>query len=462
MGGKHKRKTNSPLMRDGGKTPRTEEDGDREDICSQDDGGDVIADLKAFIRDENARNGRALAEQIRKCNEERMTALENSLSFALTTSETLAKRLSEVEQRAQKTESDLLFCARRLAAAEEQLDEMRQREYHDWLVFSGPAIARAANAGRGQEVAKRIHELVYNYMGHGMDMSQVKEVRRDERQIQIRFNVVSEGSDRFFLVRNKTKLQGSGLYIRERLTPARQRIFNETLQLKRNRQLNTVFTRDGTVFVVVDQRDRPRPVRSEAAVERLVKYLSERAAEQHQTEPPARPSQQRQPDGTGATSMTAQNGPPEQLGGAGAPGRTDSARGSVERRRTESPRAESPRDGGSGAEREQHQPMDHSEEPREESAEVDQHHESPASARLTSLGAAGAVSGGRRAAGGGGGGAELDSTVRRPESESTVQRPVRQRGTGTAQVTGPRHRFGGDIRSFVRGAHPKCDEKVDR
>ena len=459
MGGKAKRKTNSPLMRDGGKTPRTE-DGDREDTCSQDDGGDVIADLKAFIRNENARNGKTLAEEIRKYNEERMTALESSLSFALTTNETLAKRLSEVEQRAHKTENDLIFCARRLTAAEEQLDEMRQKEYHDWLVFSGPAIARAANAGRGQEVAKRIHELIYNYMGYNMDMSQVKEVRRDERQIQIRFNAVSEGSDRFFLVRNKTKLRGSGLFIRERLTPSRQRIFNETLQLKRNRQLNTVFTRDGTVFVVVDQRDRPRPVRSEAAVERLVRYLSERAAEQHQTEPPVRLTQHQQQTGeTGATSMTAQSRrpAPEQLGGAGAPGQTDSVPGSVEWRRTESPRAESPRDGGSDAEREQHQPMDHSEEPREESAEVDQHHGSPASARLTSLGADGADSGGRRADGGGGAGAEAESTVRRPESESTVQRPVRQRRTGTAQITGPRHRFGGDIRSFVRGPHTKSD-----
>ena len=127
----------------------------------------------------------------------------------------------------------------------------------------------------------------------------------------------------------------------------------------------------------------------------------------------------------------------------------------MERRRTESPRAGSPRDGGSGAEQEQHQPMDHSGEPREESAEVDQDHGSPASARLISLGAAGADSGGRRAAGGGGGGAESESTVRR--LESTVQHPVRQRRTGTAQVTGPRHRFGGDIRNFVRGPHPKCD-----
>ena len=55
----------------------------------------------------------------------------------------------------------------------------------------------------------------------------------------------------------------------------RQKIVNELMQFKMAHQVNSVFTRDGTVFVVVGQRDRPQPVRSEAAVERIVQLLLE-------------------------------------------------------------------------------------------------------------------------------------------------------------------------------------------
>ena len=58
-------------------------------------------------------------------------------------------------------------------------------------------------------------------MGYEMDPAQLREVYRDERQIRVRFSDVGSGSDRYHLVRNKTKLRGTGLYTRERLTPFR-------------------------------------------------------------------------------------------------------------------------------------------------------------------------------------------------------------------------------------------------
>ena len=103
--GRQKRKTNSPLLKDAGKNPRTAEQdstegGENEERCSQEDDA-VISDLKAFIREENKRNSKSLAEEMRRYNDERVAALENSLSFALATNETIAKRLSEVEERIQ-------------------------------------------------------------------------------------------------------------------------------------------------------------------------------------------------------------------------------------------------------------------------------------------------------------------------------------------------------------------------
>ena len=282
--GKQKRKTSSPLQRDEGKNPRIVEEHDEGDEETSREGPsgktDVIGDLKDFIRAENARNNTLLSEEIRRHNEERMKALEASLSFALATNETLAKRLSEVEQRARQTEMDFYQCLKRLMSVEEQLDVAQQRELHDWLIFSGPAVPRSARYGRGENTGSLLQDMLKRLMGYELDLRQVAEVRREERQIQVRFNTVAVDSDRYFLVRNKTRLRGTGLYIRERLTPYRQKILNDLMQMKRNGQLSAVFTKDGTVFAATNQRDRPRPVRSEVALERLIRQLAERSGGQ--------------------------------------------------------------------------------------------------------------------------------------------------------------------------------------
>ena len=164
----------------------------------------MISDLEEFIRTENVRNSKSLADEIRRCNDERMSALEASLSFALTTNETLAKRLSEVEHRTQQTERDFCRCAERLVTVEEQLDQMQQRELHGWLIFSRPAIPRAPRSGRAEDSAHQLQDLIRNHMQYDMDMRQVGELQREERLIRVRFNTVAAGSDRHLLVRNKT------------------------------------------------------------------------------------------------------------------------------------------------------------------------------------------------------------------------------------------------------------------
>ena len=132
--GKSKRKTASPLQKDGGKIQRMEGDNavasDMEDDSRSQgaEKGDLMADLKEFISRENSRNSRALMEDLRRFYDERMAAIENSLSFALTTAETMAKRLSEVEQRAQQVESDFHLCIKRMAEMEQELDEVQQKE----------------------------------------------------------------------------------------------------------------------------------------------------------------------------------------------------------------------------------------------------------------------------------------------------------------------------------------------
>ena len=335
--GRSKRKTNSPLHKDGGKNPRTADAEDGGGSQAGQDGDsdlDVIADLKEFIRTENARNNRSLAEELRRHNEERMTALESSLSFALATNETLAKRLVEVEQQAQQAERHYRHHAERLATVEDQLDQLQQRELQGWLVFSGPAIPRAPRSGRGEDAAQQLQELIRSLMNYDLDMRQIGELQRDERQIRVHFTTVAAGSDKFFLVRNKTRLKGTGLYIRERLTPFRQWLFNELLKLKRGSHINTVFTREGTVFVVTSQQDRPRPVRSEAALERLRRHLTERPANQR-NEMPVRQSQRASPGATEATPVVGGGSSPD-IEGAAVASLGDSASRPVALRRSSS------------------------------------------------------------------------------------------------------------------------------
>ena len=202
--------------------------------------------------------------------------MENSLGFALAANETLAKRLTEVEARVQQAEKDFRLCLRRVSELEQELDQTRQRDLQNCLIFSGHAISsRMSRSDTSEGALRLLRTLLQQFMGYNMSMEQVADVRREGRQICVRFTAVGAGSDRYQLVLNKTKLRGSGLYIREKLTPMRLNIFNRLMQMKRDDMVSAVFTRDGTVFVAVGQQDRPRAVRGDAALERLCRELAE-------------------------------------------------------------------------------------------------------------------------------------------------------------------------------------------
>ena len=150
---------------------------------------DMVTDLKEFIRREITRSSQALAGDMR-AYEERVSALESSLSFALTTNEILAKRLTEVEARASQAESDFRMCVRRMSELEQELDQLQQRELRDWLVFSGPAIPRLSRSDRSQDAGRLLRSMLQELMGFSMDVQQVAELRREERQIFVKFSAL--------------------------------------------------------------------------------------------------------------------------------------------------------------------------------------------------------------------------------------------------------------------------------
>ena len=470
--GKSKRKNVSPLQKDAGKSRRTGEDEAapeaEEDSLSQGGWNDgMMTDLKEFIRREIISSNQALTENMRKYNEERVSALESSLSFALATNETLAKRLSAVEARASQAESDFRMCVKRMSELEQELDQLQQTDLRDWLVFSGPAIPRASRSDRSQDVGRLLRSMLQQLMSFSLDMQQVAELRREERLILVRFSTSAAGSDRYLLIRNKTRLRGTGLYIREKLTPARQQIFNKLMQLKREDKVSTVFTRDGTVFVVVGQRGRPRPVRSEVALERLTRELAEMSAGHLTAGQPDRRTPRVEGDSGAAGGSPMPWSSPSLSTGAVA---SRSAGGS----------GSSPgytADGaGRSAERERSAVCDG----RATEAARERRSATPAAGVLTAMDCGGSVpgSGGMdrsRVApdsgltggdeGDGAGTARDDGVTGDDEGgecsrhravvsgESSASTSDARPGRGAAGV---RHRFGGDIRQFIRG-HSKCD-----
>lgn len=310
--GKSKRKNASPLVNDVAKNRRTgEEDEDDVALLRENDtvqecsDNATMADLKKFIRLENQENRKSIAEEIKRHNEERIAALENSLSFALTVNETLSKRLADVEKRAEQAEQDFLRCAKRICVMEDELDNMHQSKLLDWLIFSGPAIPRRPRDGRGEDTPRMLAAMLEQLLEFRVDMDQVSEVHREERLLRVRFTSSKPGSDRDILFRNKTRLRGTGLYIRESLTPRRQEVYSQLAVKKKQRKIVTVFTRSGTVFAVVSPGERPRPVRSDEALQRLLSRLNDDSATTSAGE---------RPHDTSTSKVTDEEGPSRQPG----------------------------------------------------------------------------------------------------------------------------------------------------
>ena len=477
MGGKSKRKNTSPLMNDMAKNRRTgeEDEGDVEIVGSNDitqsDAEATIADLKEFIRHENQESRKSITEEIKRYNEERIVAIENSLTFALTVNETLSKRLAAVEQRAERSEQDFLQCARRICALEDELDSTHQSRLLDWLIFSGPAIPRRPRDSRGEDIPRLLVTLLERLLDFQLDMGQVSEVQREERQLRVRFTSARPGSDRDVLFRNKTRLRGTGLYIRESLTPRRLAVFNELAAKKRERKIVTVFTRGGTVFAVVSQGDRPRPVRSEEALRRLCSSLEEADN--------AASAMGLQHGGTPTSQVADQGGPPRPAETSPTPSQACRDPGGPTRSS-----ADSPMEADSGA-HERHLTAEHAtrasggDRSREETLQEETPRRSPAMIPRTVVSHAVEEEGRRQPQAGRPSfrdsapvtrqstrsGAETSREPERSRAETCLEpeRRLVERSDGRLggeRTTGLRRRPGGDIRQYVLrtpGDHSKSD-----
>ena len=291
----------------------------KRDECEVMEASDVVGavGLKEFIKEENKKNRGMMTADLKRCFDEKFKEFERSLNFAVDKTNDMEKRVMELE--ATKAQSDQVMAEvmQRLYAAEKEMDDMRQHQLLNWLTFSGRAVPRLSQSNRRQDPRRLLAEMTYELMGYTIDMEDVLEVNREEYRLNVLFSSSAPDSTRDFLFRNKTKLQGTGLFIGERLAPSRRRQLNLALAQKRAGRLDAVFTRGGTVYVV-QHGGNPRPVHGEMAMERLVRQLEEEAAadEHGRHGPAAAPRADERPE-SGRRSPAALRG---ELDGVDHPG----------------------------------------------------------------------------------------------------------------------------------------------
>lgn len=270
-----KRKNPSPLQKANEKTPR----GEPQEEISVDEqekatGGTNMEDLKRFITQELARTRKEITEEVKKEIDTRISAVEDSLNFALTANEVISQRLSKTEKNASETKNELQQCQRRLRAVEDQLDSFEQEKLLDWLVFSGPAIPKLTRNDRPEDAPRLLHDMLLDLLGFRLDCNQVKEVHRDRGKIWVRFSHSFPGSNRDQIFRGKTRLRGTGLFVREKITARRQSWCDELMKLKHRGLIRVVSTRSGTVFCMEANCTRFVPIQSEEALQRLLHRLT--------------------------------------------------------------------------------------------------------------------------------------------------------------------------------------------
>ena len=179
---------------------------------------------------------------------------------------------SQRKQDVQELRQRLTDIQRRLDYLEQENDSLQQRTRQACLIFTGSAIPAPSQE---EETGKLLKELLFKHMRFDLDLSQVKRAFRLRNQnILVEFSSVVSGSDRDSIYRQKTRLQGSGLFISESLTPRRQGMLQDLLQLKRAKQIWTVFTQSGNIFVRKTHNASPIKIPDMSAVHRLKEEVS--------------------------------------------------------------------------------------------------------------------------------------------------------------------------------------------
>ena len=245
-------------------------------VCSplQGDKSDVCEELKNFIASENVK----CVEAIKESNERRIAAVEESLTFALDSLSAVSRRQQRADRDIVRLKEDTEDLRRRLQQLEWAEDRTQQERRITTLLFSGPAIQAQS---KREDFSRIIRSIVQQRMHHVLQSAQVKAmIRLRNGKMLVEFTTAAPGSDRDILFRMKSKLKGTGLVITESLTPRRQALFSELLQLRKERIIFSAFTMAGEIFVCRSRDAAPLRIAGPEAVRQLVGSGASRRPEQ--------------------------------------------------------------------------------------------------------------------------------------------------------------------------------------
>ena len=239
----------------------------RRKVCSPAQGEqsetDICAELKEFIARENVK----CVKEIRDSNDRRLVAIEESLSFTMDSLKAVSERQNSADIDIIQLQRETAELRRRLQQMELSEDRRQQEGRLTSLIFSGPAIQTLT---RREDAARLIQSVVQQHLRHTLDSSQVKAmIRLKNGKVLIDFTTAARGSDRDILFRTKTKLRGSGLFVSESLTPRRQAMFSDLLQLKKEGIIFSAFTRSGDIFACRSRDSAPIRIADPEAVRQL-------------------------------------------------------------------------------------------------------------------------------------------------------------------------------------------------
>ena len=179
------------------------------------------------------------------------------------------------DEELQKMKDDMRIMEKRLSDAKEMIEHTRKENN---LLVDG------IKEERNENVRLKISDLIQNKMGVDLGQHQICDVYRvgrpnssNPRKLLIKFansSVKNKVYQQRLGLRNNQDPSMKNVFINEDLTRAKQEIFYHARKLKKDKIIANTWTRDGQVYIKVDQQDGPMEVKYMANLKKYMNSLN--------------------------------------------------------------------------------------------------------------------------------------------------------------------------------------------
>ena len=176
-------------------------------------------------------------------------------------------RTDRFDVQCRELRQQLTALQRRVDELEIRNDCLEQRSRLPCLIFSGPAIPKS---GLPDAMLQLIGGIIKDKVGYELNLNQVQSsFRLRNGGLFVEFASAGPASDRDTIFRSKSQLRGTGLYVSESLTRRRQGIFKVLLQMKKAKEIHSLYTQSGNIFIRRSLNSPPLKVSDLTDLQRL-------------------------------------------------------------------------------------------------------------------------------------------------------------------------------------------------